>query len=381
MRIIHLTSVHPYYDTRIFIKMCRSLAAAGHEVHFVVPRADTAQVEHRDGVAIHPVEPAKNRFQRMTGTVQAVLRAGAALGGDIYHFHDPEFLRLAPRWQKKLNKPFVYDVHEDYRVKIREKSWLPGFTHTPVEGVFRKIEDNAAAQLAGVVAANPASMERFLRHSAAVAVCNYPLLNELAASGKEAKRAPGAFVYIGGITLLRGALEMVRAAGLAGSQAELALAGAFSPGTLRDELAGLRGWGAVREQGVLDRQRLRILLARSSVGLVVLHPTHAYLNAYPTKLFEYMSASIPVIVSDIPLYRALIGSFNCALFVDPMDPYEIAKAMRWVMEHPAEASEMGRRGRCAVVEQYNWEAEIPKLLDLYDRITAGWGMRRKGDCQ
>lgn len=369
MRIIHLTSVHEYYDSRIFIKMCRSLAIAGHEVHLVAPRADTTQVEHRYGVSIHPVEPAKNRLQRMTSTVQDVLSVGAALGGDIYHFHDPEFLRVAPKWQKKLNKPFVYDVHEDYRIKMREKGWLPGFTRTPAEWIFGKIEDTAAARLAGVVVANPVSMKRFLRHPATITIHNYPLLNELAPTGKEAKREPGLFVYIGGIAVLRGAMEMVKAVGLAGPQAELALAGIFSPETLREELVPLKGWNQVSERGFLNREKISALLAQASAGLVVLHPTPAYLGAYPIKLFEYMSVGIPVIVSDIPLYKGIIGSINCALFVNPLDPSDIAQAMRWIMEHPAEAAEMGRRGRAAVMERYNWESESKKLLQFYSNLV------------
>jgi len=377
MRIVHFTSVHEHNDMRAFIVMCKSLARAGHEVHYVVPRADTTEVEHRDGVSIHPVLPAKNRFQRMTSTVQYVLRAAAALDGDIYHFHDPEFLIAAPKWQKKLNKPFVYDVHEDYRVKMREKSWLPAFTRKPAEWIFGQVEDYAAKQLAGIVVANPATVKRFLRHPAVITALNYPLMEEIAVVVKDVKKVPGLFVYIGVIAHLRGAVEMVKAIDLAGLQAMLALAGPLSPVTLRDELAHLKGWGQVHARGFLNRADVAGLLAQAVAGLAILHPTPAYLEAYPTKLFEYMSAGIPVIISDIPLYRELVDAIGCALFVDPLSPSAIAKAMCWLMEHPSEAAEMGRRGRLAVLEKYNWEAELPKLLKFYNDIKAGWPALQK----
>jgi glycosyltransferase involved in cell wall biosynthesis len=35
------------------------------------------------------------------------------------------------------------------------------------------------------------------------------------------------------------------------------------------------------------------------------------------------------------------------------------------MTHPEEAQQMGKRGRRAVKQRFNWEAEVPKLLDLY----------------
>lgn len=374
MRIIHLTSSHPYCDTRIFIRMCSSLAKVGHEVHLIVPRSDINKMERRNGVFIHPIPGPITRFRRMTTIVDAGLEIGAALNGDIYHFHDPEFLRVAPRWQRKLNKPFVYDVHEDYRIKMREKDWLPRFMRTPLEYLVGKVEDHVSRQLAGVVAATPDIAARFLSHPNLITVYNYPLRDELILPVTEAKKESGLFAYVGAISLLRGAREMVKAIGLAGPMAKLALAGKFSPETLRVELASMKEWEQVRERGFLSRSEVGILLSQSCAGLVVLHPTPAYLKTYATKLFEYMAVGLPVIVSDIPLFRSMIGAANCALFVDPRSPESIAGAMRWLLEHPTDALSMGARARKLVIEKYNWEAEIPKLLNLYESIANRWSI-------
>lgn len=48
--ICHLTSVHSRYDTRIFLKECRTLASANYSTHLVV--ADGKGDETRDGVRI-----------------------------------------------------------------------------------------------------------------------------------------------------------------------------------------------------------------------------------------------------------------------------------------------------------------------------------------
>jgi glycosyltransferase involved in cell wall biosynthesis len=48
----------------------------------------------------------------------------------------------------------------------------------------------------------------------------------------------------------------------------------------------------------------------------------------------------------------------------------ISEAICWILEHPDEAAEMGRRGRIAVEQQYNWSIEEAKLLALYERMKA-----------
>jgi glycosyltransferase involved in cell wall biosynthesis len=103
-------------------------------------------------------------------------------------------------------------------------------------------------------------------------------------------------------------------------------------------------------------------------GLVTLHPVINYLDALPVKMFEYMAAGIPVIASDFPLWREIVLGNQCGLCVDPMDPTAIAKAIDFLVIHPAEARQMGENGRRAVLERYNWSVEQAKLLTYYKNL-------------
>ena len=42
--------------------------------------------------------------------------------------------------------------------------------------------------------------------------------------------------------------------------------------------------------------------------------------------------------------------------------------MRWILENPVEAEEMGRRGRAAVESTFNWSSEKVKLIADTHRI-------------
>jgi len=124
-------------------------------------------------------------------------------------------------------------------------------------------------------------------------------------------------------------------------------------------------------QGFVSRKDVAKLMGDSRMGLVLFHPAPNHIAAQPNKLFEYMSAGIPVIASDFPLWRQIVESSNCGLLVDPLNPQSIADAICWLIEHPKEAEEMGRCGREAVEREYNWGHEEAKLLSFYrDRLMA-----------
>src|SRR5690606_20155096 len=113
---------------------------------------------------------------------------------------------------------------------------------------------------------------------------------------------------VGGISRERGIVECVRALDRlpAGLRARLQLAGMLRSPDLEQALAAEPGWRAVDYRGLLPYSQVPALLASSRVGVVTLHPVPNHLDALPVKLFEYMDAGLPVVVSDFPLWRAIV---------------------------------------------------------------------------
>lgn len=365
-KVVHMTSAHRVPDTRIFLKECRTLSDAGYEVVLI---AQHEIDEDRYGVRIRAIPSPRNRFARMLSTSTKVLRRAFTERADIYHFHDPELipagilLRLA-------GKRVVYDVHENVPKQILSKAWIPSGLRRPVSRLVHCLEWMGARVFSGIVAATPAIAAQFPPRKTVV-VQNFPILDELTMPDPTpyGERPPW-ITYVGGISAERGIRDMVTALGRLpdGCGIRFKLVGRFMPESLRGEIEVLPGWSHVDYLGWQSRLEVAAVLDQSRIGLVVLHPSPNYIESQPTKLFEYMSAGLPVIASDFPLWRQVILSASCGVVVDPLNPDAIADAIQWLLENSVEAQHMGERGRRAVLETYNWAVEAQNLLQLYSEM-------------
>jgi glycosyltransferase involved in cell wall biosynthesis len=366
VRVCHLTSVHPPYDTRIFEKECLSLATAGYDVHLVAPAAESKRVRN---ITLHAVPPARNRFERASVTTARVLIQALRVRARLYHLHDPELIPVG-MVLRALGKKVIYDAHEDVPADILDKHYLPRWTRTTLARIVDVGERVAARWLSQVVAATPAIARRFPTQRRAL-VQNFPALTELVPASEATYEGRGpVVVYVGLIQEIRAVLEMVRAIGKVAARqpVRFILGGRFDTPALEARVRALAAWQHVDYRGVLPRASVAPAFAEARLGLVLFHPTANHVESQPNKLFEYLAAGLPVVASHFPLWRQIIEGAQCGIVVDPRDPDAIASAIGWLLEHPAEAEAMGARGRELVRERLNWSREEATLLECYARI-------------
>jgi glycosyltransferase involved in cell wall biosynthesis len=365
IRVIHLSSGHDAEDIRIFWKECQSLARAGYDVTFVVPGHRNVR---RQGVQIVPVKRRAGRLGRVLATFEIIV-AALRRNGLVYHFHDPELIP-AGLLLRALGKRVIYDVHEDLPRDLLFKEWIPRGLRRSASLVAGLAEWVAGRTLC-VVAATPMIAQRFPRKRA-VLVQNFALKSEFAVDDDVPRRERSGVAYVGGITAVRCAVEMVEAIAKLERfpDVRLVIAGPADPPSLLEELSALPGWSRVDYRGRQDRAGVRRLLAESRVGLVLFHPLH-YVQSrpQPSKLYEYMAAGMAVIVADFPHFREIVEGNRCGLCVPPDDVAAITSAIEWMFDHPAEAKEMGKRGHELVMRSLNWEHEEQELLRFYERVV------------
>ncbi len=363
-RVVHLTSVHPRSDIRVFLKECRSLAAAGFEVYLVV--ADGKGPAIVDGVNIVDAGARSGgRLGRAVLTAARVFAAARRLRADIYHFHDPELLP----WGLLLRltgAKVVYDTHEHLAEDILTKHYLPRPLRRGLSFFAGRGELLAARGLSAVVAAYPHIENRFKELDVpSVSICNYPLGDELQRPRPWDERAMQA-CYIGGISFNRGVRELAAAAQLCRTQ--IVLAGPMWDRVTPGEAATLPGWTRLSYRGVISRTEVAEVMGHSRVGIVTFLPTVSHINAHPNKLFEYMSAGIPVVASDFPIWREIVAATGSGLCVDPTNPAAIAAAIDRLAGDADFGAQCGLNGLRAVAGEFNWSAQANKLLKLYQQL-------------
>jgi len=365
-RICHVTSVHPLDDVRIVRKEVRSLVEAGYDV-WVVGTEGRVDRSVRARFATVPIQH-RNRLQRISVHAARVVRTALSIRADLYHLHDPELLPWISVLKQKGAK-VVYDAHEDVAAQTLSKEYIHASLRSITSRVIGSVERRLAWKCDAVVAANAAIERRFAAHPRVVLVRNMPRCQEFVLSkcGYDGSRKT-TVAYLGGISAIRGIWQLLEALRELGGRIRLELMGEFETAELFNRCRKHDGWAFVSYHGWVDRLTAVRILCQCTAGLVTYLPQPNHVEAGPNKLFEYMAAGLPVIASDFPAWRELLGEVGCALFVDPRDPRGIANAIQWLLDHPVEAEAMGRRGQEAIVEHFNWENEARALLELYREL-------------
>jgi glycosyltransferase involved in cell wall biosynthesis len=362
------TSVHPADDTRIFHRQARSLAGAGFTVTLLATRG-TAAASSSLPIKVIPLPAPKRRLGRIVNWWRFLQRT-LQVKADIYHFHDPDLLVMAPLLRLLSGKPVIYDCHEPYRQVMLEREYIPARLRHAIGLFVEKAEKLLARLVSAVVVANPPQARHFF---GALLVANYPQLGEHFDLDAQPAYHSARIVHLGVMSMARGLPELVEAvASMTPSPAKLVLMGKYADAETEQAVQSLikshNLAGIIDDRGVTPYLQAIQTLGSAAVGVVPYRATPALVETVPTKLFEYMACGLPVVVSDLPLTTPVLQAADCGLVVPPGDVAALAKALSFLLENPDEARRLGQNGRAAVLSTYNWEREAEKLVRLYHQL-------------
>jgi glycosyltransferase involved in cell wall biosynthesis len=365
-KVAHITLAHRPFDVRVFHKECRTLAAAGYDVHLAVPEAPLGR---RDGIAFHRIERggSERGLHGWIARLGNTLQVARALNADLYHLHDPELIPVGLAL-KGSGARVVYDAHEDAPIEAWSINRGRPVRRVILPTTWWTLLGASGLVFDGFVAAT-SRIARSLPTARTIEVRNYPRLEMWEAKPHPASRCND-LIFAGLLSETRGAMEMLDAVAALDPRhgIRLKLFGTIASEALAVRMRNHPAWPSTDYAGhrpwldVLDAYR------RSLAGFLLYQPTPEQRWCMPVKLFEFLLAALPVIASDIPFWRELLDGNPSVHFVDATDPNCIAASIAWILSHPEESARRAHEGARLARERFDWEPEGQRLVALYDRL-------------
>ena len=121
------------------------------------------------------------------------------------------------------------------------------------------------------------------------------------------------------------------------------------------------------------------VLAAADACLAILRPLEEYKTTYPNKVFDYMAAGRPVLLAMDGVFREVVESARCGIFVSPGDSAALADAVRTLAADRPLARTMGANGRTYLEQLFSRDAIASRLLEVLEATVAGRLRDDQGD--
>jgi glycosyltransferase involved in cell wall biosynthesis len=125
----------------------------------------------------------------------------------------------------------------------------------------------------------------------------------------------------------------------------------------------------VHFSGMIPQDKLLDYTAGADLGIALIENiSKSYFYALPNKLFEYIMAGIPVIVSDLPQMKNIIETYDVGKIVIDLQPKNIADTIDGFLQDKSEVEKI-KKNCNAAAKNLNWEKEFnlvfPKLFNKH----------------
>jgi glycosyltransferase involved in cell wall biosynthesis len=313
------TSVHPPDDPRIREKSLGTLLAHGWQINYVCRVPGPTVV---DGFTFDSLSG--GRFARAAKANWKIVTSHS----DVVMVHDPELLVGAiPAGWLRGKSHVVFDLHENLPGQLRTRAATPRILRHATAWLAKALLRLASSALT-VTLAEPGYRSLF-RH-------DHPVFENLPIPGVLPERADNArgIVYVGDITVARGALVLVDAVGSLGPGQRLTLVGRCND-ALKRQIQASADQHEIElvMPGYLPYAQAWELAARSTIGVSPLNDLPNYRDSLPTKIVEYRSVGLVAVVSDLPASLKAIADSAAARSFRAGESSDLARVLSEVLSN------------------------------------------------
>ncbi len=289
---------------------------------------------------------------------------------DILVANDLDTL-LANFLVSKIKKvPLVYDSHE-YFTEVPELVARPR-----VKMIWEKLESWILPKIRYGYTVSPSITETYnqkykLSFQTIRNVPPYAAPGDLPKTGQQ---FPGkkVILYQGAINLGRGVDQLILSMKYLPSDYLLLIVGNG------DEFEQLKQWvdemGLARRAlftGRVPKEKLMEHTVLADLGVSLEEDLGLnYRYALPNKLFAYIQARVPVLVSPLPEMKKVVEKYRVGEVLPSREPREMAKTIADMFEKPGMMQQY-KENTMIAAKELCWENEEKKLLQVYENIKTG----------
>lgn len=369
--ICYLTGCFSRTDGLIWERQGCSMVAFGYKVTYLV--TDNDPEDNLNGVQIlsSGYKPL-NRVQRILFSKRHLYSKALEIDADIYQISEPELLSLGLKL-KKRGKKVIFNMRENYPQIMLSKEYLPPFIRMSFSKWLDKYMSRSLKKFDSVFSVTPDLVEMVrdkwqCTHS--FLLTNYPIVNtSYSLSMEDYLKRGNTICYVGTVyrvsrqEVFFQALEKI-------PNIKYLIAGVFW-GSYQEELMKLPYWLKIQFQNGFKKSELEKIYSQASIANVLrdFSKTGSPNGSLGViKVYESMEAALPIICTDVQIYRDMIDRYHCGLYVNPNDPKSIEDAIRFLIENKKEAYQMGQNGRQAVLKEYNWALQAKNYVSIINNI-------------
>jgi len=366
--ICHITIGHNPTDDRIFYKEILSLKKQYKHTALVAPNFNPPDPGY--GIDYRPF-PDSGFFKKLWNAYKLAKQVKA----DLYHFHEFEFLPFALFLKFKYNRKVIYDAHEtifwffiDFSRHSKRITVFPALIAHTLEMVCAAFMDYIVATIFVAPWFRPFK-KRFAK------LYNYPVLsffgNQLAEVGRQSEPIilyHGQLVPARKIDLMISAMRYVKKKF---PNAKLLIVGSIQE-NYKTELNQLidenQLQNVIELRSPILYESIPDLLRTACIGFSSMTPNESFKHSLQIKPFEFMTMGIPVLGCRVPSIEFYIEKTGAGVIVDPVTPENLGNIINDLLAHPEKRIEMGRSGRKAVIDKYNWSVMEKRLFSIYRKV-------------
>jgi glycosyltransferase involved in cell wall biosynthesis len=374
------------FDNRVR-RYAETLVRQGCEVDAVALRSEPTAPAHSviKGVNVYRIQTRikdeKNKFDYLVRISSFFLRAFTFLTReqfkrpyDLVHVHSvPDCIVFAAAVPKWLGAKVILDIHD-----VLPEFYASKF-NAPLNGFMFKslvrVEKFSAAFSDHVIAANHIWEKRMEARSVPpgklTTILNFPDSETFRRRGRTRQDGKFILIYPGTLNYHQGLDIAVRAFALIKDQIPEAEFHIYGSGNLaqmlQDLIVQLELTRQVKIKGQLPTEEMTSLIENADLGVVPKRKDGFGNEAFSTKILEFMSLGVPVIVPDTDIDKYYFND-SVARFFTANDETSLAAAMLELIKNP-EIRKRLVRNSSEFVKNYMWDVNQTSYLDLVDRLV------------